>query len=278
MHRLAALLALPILLMPASGGDASVAATQESGAESERQRQQRDRRAAEARVRYRLADAHIAAVHVERLGALAEMLVPNIRPVPIWHDSRGLPNEVDLAEGVETPADWVAGTRARLSEEQLAIVGRWRGETLGPACNAEFRARFAEHLRRTMEPRALRDAYIFLAPRTPYWRGQPVALQPTAHWAEGRPMISRLVAFDGTSRRPPVRWSAEFETIEREIVRWTKRDRTGRALQRSMDAFWRDHAALLDAPERACPDAAARWPSVQARIVARLESLAARQR
>ena len=278
MHRLAALLALPLLLALGPGG-AAPAAAQESGAERERQRLERDRRAAEARVRYRLADAHTAAVLIDRLGALAEMLVPNIRPVPIWRDSRGLPNEVDLAQGVETPADWVAGTRfERLSEEQLAVVGRWRGETFGPACNAEFRARFAEHLRGTMEPRALRDAYIFLAPRTPYWRGQPVALRPMAHWAEGRPMISRLVAFDGTGRRPPVRWSAEFETIEREIVRWTKRDRTGRALQRSMDAFWRDHAALLDAPERACPDAAARWPTVQARIVARLEALASRPR
>jgi hypothetical protein len=39
-----------------------------------------------------------------------------------------------------------------------------------------------------------------------------------------------------------------------------------------VDDFWRDNAALLETPDRACPAAVARWPAAQARIVAEIET------
>ena len=265
--------ALLLLAVPAGGAQPRA---EPSDAGLERQRLARDRSEARARIRIRTDDANIWSVGADVRGALAELLVPNVRPVPILRSRVGMPLEVDLAGGVETPADWVAGTRFEgLPAAALAPLASWRGETFGPACNAELRARFAAHIgRRVNGFGQLKDAYRFLAARTPYWRGYPVPLQPTGHWREDLPMVSRLVAFDGDTRRPPVRWSAEFESIEQDLVRWTRRSRTGRLVGRAMDEFWRENGPLLGSDARTCPETAARRAAIQARIVAALEARA----
>jgi hypothetical protein len=141
------------------------------------------------------------------------------------------------------------------------------------------RTRFAAHIgRRVHGPGQLKEAYRFLAARTPYWRGDPPALQPTGHWREDLPMVSRLVAFDGDTRRPPVRWSADFESIEQDLVRWTGRSRTGRLVRQAMDEFWRENGPLLGSDARICPETAARRTAIQARIVAPLAEAAERRR
>jgi hypothetical protein len=280
--RITAVLAALLLSILPLGGEAPARAGQAEPSDEavERQRLARDRSEARARIRIRTDDANRWAVGSDVRGALAEMLVPNVRPVPILRSRGGLPLEVDLAAGVETPADWVAGTRFEgMPAAALAPLASWRGETFGPACNAEVRTRFAAHIgRRVHGPGQLKEAYRFLAARTPYWRGYPVPLQPTGHWREDLPMVSRLVAFDGDTRRPPVRWSAEFESIEQDLVRWTGRSRTGRLVRQAMDEFWRENGPLLGSDARVCPEAAARSPSVQARIVAPLAEAAERRR
>jgi hypothetical protein len=276
--RIAAAFGALLLSIMAPGSEAPAGAGQAEPSEEalERQRLARDRSEARARIRIRTDDANRWAVGSDVRGPLAEMLVPNVRPVPILRNRDGVPLEVDLAAGVETPADWVSGTRFEgLSAAALAPLASWRGETFGPACNAEVRTRFAAHIGRRLSGfDQLKEAYRFLAARTPYWRGYPAALQPTGQWREELPMVSRLVAFDGDTRRPPVRWSADFESIEADLVRWTRRSRTGRLLQQAMDEFWRENGPLLGDDARICPEATARRSAIQARIVAALEARA----
>jgi hypothetical protein len=108
-------------------------------------------RAREARVQVRRrhpgAQAALAG-GIDAPAELARMLVPNIRPVPIERSDCGPENEIDPGEGEEKIEDWLAGTYlVRYSNEFAHMVWSYRGETLGPACNAEFRERFAAHLR-----------------------------------------------------------------------------------------------------------------------------------
>lgn len=211
-------------------------------------------------------------------GALAEMLVPNVRPVPIERsDSCGASNEIDFAEGEETVADLLAGTRfAGWADRYLDFAPPWEGETIGPACNAEFRGRFVAVLRRRMTEPQRRDAYLFLASRIANWKGDPAPLGNAGHLSTDPRAISRLVAFEGRTRRPPIRWTAASYREERSIRRWIARHSSGRALQAAIDEFWRESEPLLLDSERTCPEATARWPSVQARIVAPLEAWVAR--
>jgi hypothetical protein len=185
---------------------------------------------------------------------LARMLVPNIRPVPIERSDCGPENEIDIADGEERVEDWLAGTYlARYSNEFAHMAWSYQGETLGPACNAEFRDRFAAYLRGRLDARQLSATYLFLA----------------ARWSGAEPPVRRLVMFEDGRRRPPVKWSSWYQA---EIERWTRLNGDGRALQQALDAFWRDSAPLLEEPDRACPAAVARWPAAQARIVAEIEA------
>jgi hypothetical protein len=252
-------------------------------AHRERDREARERREARALLVTRTAQARTAmAQGYDIVGALAEMLVPNIRPVPIVVPQSCEPwNEIDLADGNETIADLLAGSKfAGWASRYHDFAPPWQGETVGPACNAEFRGRFAALLRRRMTEPQLRAAYLFLAARAWNWKGNPVPLQNAGHLdlddlTLSRVTISRLVAFEGRTRRPPIRWTPD-SSRHQDIIRWTRRDPSGRALQAAMDAFWQEHGAVLSESERVCPAATARWPSVQAQIVAPLESWPAR--
>lgn len=246
---------------------------EERRSEAERRREARinARRQARELLTRRSAAAQAAlASGYDITGALAEILVPNIRPVPIrLPQSCESANEYDLAGGDERAEDWLRGTGYEQWASQYGLIGApWEGETFGPACNAEFRTRFAALLRRRMTEPQRQEAYLFLAARMNEWKGEPQPLRPVGHFDFEPRGISRLIAFEGPTRRPPIRWNASSSGDPHDIARWLRDDPTGRALQSALDEFWRENAPLVDPSERACPAALARWPSVQARIVA----------
>lgn len=288
MRRRFALLALPLTLALPLGAEAQACVIlYPVGSEDRRMSEGERRRAALAQARrdardllaVRSAAAHDAlASGYDVDGALAEILVPNIRPVPIRRpQSCESANEYDLASGDEDAEDWLAGTGyERWASVYLSIAPLWEGETFGPACNAELRTRFAALLRRRLTEAQRSDAYLFLAARISNWKGDPQPLQPAGHfWFEPRG-ISRLVAFADETRRPPVRWNTSSSGAPGDIDLWLRTHPSGLALQGAMDEFWRENAPLLDTDESACPAALARWPSVQARIVAPIEDAIAR--
>lgn len=186
---------------------------------------------------------------------LGQLLVPNIRPVPIEHSDCGPTNEIDFGAGEERFSDWLAGTylagHAELDASVIRVLASG-GETLGRACNAEFRDRFAAYLRRRLDPGQLRASYLFLASRSDH---------------PGRP-VTRLVRFEGDQRRPPVRWISRFND---DIERWERRTAVGRAMKQALDDFWRENGPPLGDNASVCPAAVARWPAIQAQILADLE-------
>jgi hypothetical protein len=181
---------------------------------------------------------------------LAPLLVPNIRPVPIQYSDCGPMNEIDSGAGAETGAGLLAGTY--LAGSELASrLAYYQGETPGRACNAEFRDNFAAYLRRRLDARQLRGAYLFLRSR----------------WAGPGTPLSRLVYFQNQGRRPPVQWDWDGESIER----WMRRADEGRALKRVLDDFWREYGPLLGDAARVCPVAAGRDGEIRATILAWFE-------
>ncbi|HEX8194497.1 MAG TPA: hypothetical protein VF552_16535 [Allosphingosinicella sp.] len=271
----AALFALAAGLLPSLGGIAGGAQPErEESAAADRaaeERYARERDAARRWVRTRTEQAHRAMASRMRVaGALAEMLVPNVAPVPIVRDRRGMPLEIDLAQGEESAADWLAGTPHAGRLDLAEFTRAWRGETFGPTCNAELRGRFADRVERRLSPAERREAYLFLAARTRAWTGYPEPLAPVAHRSDGAPVVTRLTVFEGRGRRPPLGWSTENHLFGEQIRAWAASSGTGRKLRRVMDDFWRETAPLLGSPERLCPRAAARRAEIQARIVAGL--------
>ncbi|HZF93338.1 MAG TPA: hypothetical protein VEZ20_00545 [Allosphingosinicella sp.] len=193
-------------------------------------------------------------------GPLADMLVPNVRPIRIHRSDCGAINEVDPSPGEETPEDWLRGTRLAGRADDFARIWRIDGdETLGPTCNAEVRGRFAAHLRRRLSPRQLHESYLFLGS---YW--DPPRSAETLRW--------RLAAFASGTRRPPLRWAGVNRRQEQEIGRWTRLVPSGRVLRQAMDDFWRETEPLLGDTAAVCPQAAARWPAEQARLVDMLDA------
>jgi hypothetical protein len=235
-----------------------------SAAERERRRVAREQQHDREQVRRRAVAAEAAlATGTDAARVLADMLVPNVRPVFIEETSCGDRNEIDHGAGRESWRDWLAGTRYEGREGEFGRIVRDVDANLpGTACNAEFRDRFAGHLRRRLTAAQQREAYLFLAARWPAFdRSTPMA---------------RLTAFQGDSRRPPARWSAD-DRLHTQIVRWTRRDPAGRTLQRAMDDFWRESAPLFGDYARLCPAAEAEWQTTRAQLLADLNAEAARR-
>jgi hypothetical protein len=179
---------------------------------------------------------------------LADMLVPNIQAVYIEASSCGA-GEIDWAGSAEAGYRPLAGTPYAGREDEFhRIVSDYGPGTLGPVCNAEFRGRFADHLRRQLTPAQLKQSYIFLTARRP-------------HGA-----VQRLMAFEGKGRLPPVSWVGNAQ-----IFAWAGRHPTGRALSAAIAGFWRETTPLLANPELSCPDVFARWRQGQAVLVAHIE-------
>jgi hypothetical protein len=288
MRRRLVLAAFPLALALSLGSEARACmittAVETEGrrvSESERRRDARAqaRRAARERLaRWSAAAEAALAGGYDISGALAEILVPNIRPVPIRPpQSCGSANEIDQAAGDEDVEDWLAGTGYEAWARTYDLIGpSWEGETFGPACNAEIRTRFADLLRRRLSEERRRDAYLFLAARIPHWKGDPQPLRPVGHFSYETTGIGRLVAFAGETRQLPIRWLPSSSGEQGDIARWLREHPSGVALQAAMDEFWRENGPLLDANESACPAALARWPSVQAQIVVPIEEAIAR--
>jgi hypothetical protein len=143
------------------------------------------------------------------------------------------------------------------------VLERFEGALPGAACNAEFRGRFAAHLKRRLTARQLGEAYLFLGAR---WQ----ALD------EGS-LRGPLTAFAGSTRRPPLHWTVRDQAHRAQILRWTGRSSTGRALQGATEKFWSDSEPSLGSIGRTCPAAAARWTATQARLLAAIDSEEARR-
>jgi hypothetical protein len=194
--------------------------------------------------------------------ALADLLVPNIRPIHIEHSDCGPTNEIDLAEGEEMPDDLLAGTRyAGRAEEFPAIFRGYEGGTPGQLCNSEVRVRFAAHLRRRLSAETLREVYIFLRARRP-----------------DSDRIARMTAFEGRSRQPPLRWAGRDEWATVQVRRWLVGQAPGRALKAATDEFWSENAPLLADTRSACPAAADAWPAAQAALVEAMDAAEERRR
>jgi hypothetical protein len=214
---------------------------EEIAADQERLRREALRQATRAAQRQLAGGADAAS-------GLADMLVPNIHAVHIDKGGCGA-GEIDWAGSDEAEYDSLVGTPYAGREKEFhPIVSDYGPGTLGPLCNAEFRGRFAEHLRRRLTPAQLKASFVFLAARRRH------------------DVVERLMAFEGNGRRPPVRWA-----VGPQIFAWAGRHPAGRALSAAIADFWRDSRPLLGRPELSCPTAAARWRQDQAELVARIE-------
>jgi hypothetical protein len=194
---------------------------------------------------------------VDAPAELAQMLVSNVRPVPTLSvPCGGGTEELDYDLTPNTREAWLAGTRyAGRSDDFGRIFRDFDGVPIGPACNAEVRGRFAEHLRRRLTADELRTAYTFLAARRP---------------PAGR--IQRVAAFAGESRRPPLYWVGGNYSQGEEMGRWLRTHPAGRALKRATDDFWAEAAALLADDDRTCPAAAARFRTDRAALIRLLDA------
>jgi hypothetical protein len=181
---------------------------------------------------------------VDAPAELARMLVPNVRPVPTLSVPCGAgTEELDYDMTGKTREAWLTGTRySGRADDFPRIFHDFDGALPDPACNAEVRRRFAEHLRRRLSADGLHSAYIFLAARRP------------PAWS-----IHRVTAFAGRSRRPPLYWVGGNASQAAEIGRWLRGQPAGRAVKRAADEFWAGAAPLLADDERTCPAAAARF-------------------
>lgn len=195
-------------------------------------------------------------VHVTK--ELAELLVPNIRPVRLTYSSCGPEGEIDFAGSADPSNDGLSGDpRLKgldLSEYARVVRDFDRYAVLGPTCNAEFRDRFAAFLRTEFNKDELRAAWLFLVPRT---------RQNGTHGS----VYHRLISFDLSTRRPPIRWWGQDEWIRKDIDRFNKRNVVGRRLGRAISAFWSQQEPMLASDESVCPQSHATWLNDRERLI-----------
>lgn len=192
----------------------------------------------------RVARTKLAKGEAQIVADLAELLVPNVRPVFVMQSDCGPQGEVDFVGSLHQPAriplddprlrriDW--GKHRQLITE---FDGLWE---LGPACNLEFRRRFGSYLESNLPNSTLQDSWLFLIARkrTQDFYGSAYA---------------RLMVFEGRTRHPPVRWWGYDEWIRKDIDRFIQKRDAGRALAGVIEAFWREQEPNLDSDDRVCP-------------------------
>lgn len=192
---------------------------------------------------------------------LAELLVPNIRPVQLTFTDCGPEGEIDFAGGISTPQELtgILSADPRLKDVDVSayagIIRRSAGDIVsGPNCNGEFRRRFAEWLANTMSRTDLESAWLFLVSRKRETNSRGS-------------VYGRLIRFSGDTRRPPVLWWGTDQWIDKDINRFVRRDRVGNALDRTMTTFWGQYADSLDRDDLVCPVAATASAADRTRVI-----------
>lgn len=209
------------------------------------------------------AKGRLKAGRVDEAADLAELLVPNVRPVHTRHTSCGPEGEIDYGAGRPGGEpqfrQLVAGTRiAHADPHDFAFILRDHDNfSFGPACNAEFRGAFAALLRRRLTPAELRRAWLFLSAR----QRSGDLYGSTYH---------RLVRFEGKTRAPPLRWVAQDEWLQEQVTGAIRRTAWGRSISAAADAFWREQASRLSDDRQICPKAAAAWEVARQALLAKI--------
>ena len=205
-----------------------------------------------------MATKRLALGGVDSARELAEILVPNVRPIRLEYSSCGPEGEIDFAGSTDAPFATVL-TDPRLKSLRLSefahLVRDFDGEiVLGPACNAEFRDRFSIFLHSKFNEDELRAAWLYLTPRT-------------RHNGTYGSVYHRLISFDRGTRRPPIIWRGENEWIREDIDRFKKKNPVGQRLDAAISEFWIEQQLLLDSDELVCPKAQAAWKNDQERLI-----------
>lgn len=182
---------------------------------------------------------------------LALLLTPNVRGEGLDESDCGPTTIHDLADPgqVEDPelifARLVKGTplegrqRREFPERMLREISwpRYAGET----CNKEVRRRLATYLGDNMFLGHLQEAWLFLSAR-----------QRDGYLAQR--YYSKLQAFDGTTRAPPMRWVFATPELQKEGEAFLKNKVAGKALQANLDNFWAEVAPMLPDNALICPE------------------------
>jgi hypothetical protein len=232
--------------------------------EAERRAEERHWSAEATRLRLIEARNRLRDGEVDLAADLAELLVPNIRPIHTDFSDCGPEGEIDQGKGRETEESLfqalTAGTAlaGASSEPFIGILRRTDEDyAFGTSCNAEFRQSFAGSLRRSLTAAQLRDSWLFLTARQ---RSQgPYGA-----------IYHRLVSFAGQTRAPPLRWVAADVWLRGQVATALRRTAWGPALRATMDSFWAAKATELAESSRVCPAAFARWTAVRGRLVPKL--------
>jgi hypothetical protein len=193
---------------------------------------------------------------------LAELLVPNVRPIYIEYSMCDGGIETDFAgdndhvsKGLDLQFKMlVTGTLLEPQEYSNFVLPQQirTGENMipypGDDCNPEFRVGFSRFLTARHSKGQLEAIWLFLKPRD----------------LSRNSKIRRLMSFDRRSRVPPVRWDTYSDTrITKDIRKWLTKPE-GKALQASIDDFWRVQGPLLTNDAAICPNAATAWPQRKA--------------
>lgn len=229
--------------------------------------QERNLSAAETRRRLVEGKAKLLAGKVDPAAELAELLVPNIRPVWAEMTSCGRSGEIDFGDG-ELGRDslyraLVAGTALAGKDPEFfaEVLHRSEAYPLEPLCNAEFRQAFARYIGQAVPAEHLREAWLFLGARQ----------RPTDSFGD---RYHRLVRFEAGGRAPPVRWILADRWLDVQVARALARTAWGRSLTAAMDSFWAEAGARVGEDSKACPVAYAEWARVRERVVADMSRLA----
>lgn len=248
-----------VSISPCDGTDAQCHPT-----EAQRRAQERQWSAEATRVRALEAQARARRNEADFAAELAELLVPNVRPV--WREmtSCGPTGDIDRADGEETQESWFAriveGTPLAGADYQEFYVMLRRAEvdlSFGRSCNDEFRRSFADFLTGALAPEELQQAWLFLKSR----QRDSTGIFESYH---------RLMTFDGRTRAPPVRWSPADPWLAEQIERFLHRDPAGRALAAAVDRFWAERGATLTEDAQVCPVFAAQWRAERESLIPRM--------
>jgi hypothetical protein len=205
--------------------------------------EQRQLSRAQTTARSKEAARRLASSNVNVAADLAELLVPNIRPILLQFSSCGQEGEIDLAGGLEHARPVNIADDPRLAGINLSDHGRtirdFGGTDELAACNVEFRDRFAGWLSEQLSEEDMRASWLFLIARK----------------REQRRTYGRLMTFDRETRKPPVHWWSYDRWIAKDIDRFVTKDAAGRRLAEKIASFWGQHAAMLESDDLACPNA-----------------------